>query len=183
MTETWKPIDFIDGIDADRYEISDHGRVRSWVNSRGNRREAPKVTASRINTRRYPIVTMHQKKVVFTKCVHRLVAMAFIPNPEGKPEVAHNDGSRDNNHVSNLRWATRKENEADKLKHGRDNRGENHGMRKLTETCVRKIRTRHAAGGVSQETLAKEFGVTPSNIGNIIRRRTWAHLSNTEASQ
>ena len=42
--------------------------------------------------------------------VHRLVASAFIPNPEGKPEVDHIDTVRTNNHVSNLRWTTRTEN-------------------------------------------------------------------------
>ncbi len=49
---------------------------------------------------------------------HRAIAEAFIPNPENKPDVAHWDGNGLNNEVTNLRWATEKENMADKKRHG-----------------------------------------------------------------
>lgn len=76
------------------------------------------------------------------KYVHRLVAEAFIPNPENKQEVNHIDCNKKNNCVENLEWCTRNQN----LKHSYDNglkrHGETHGMHKLTMCQVKDIRSK-----------------------------------------
>lgn len=59
------------------------------------------------NRKGYESITIRNKKYY----IHRLVAMAFIPNPDNKPEIDHIDGNPLNNHVDNLRWVTRQENE------------------------------------------------------------------------
>lgn len=73
-----------------------------------------------------------------------------------------------------LRWATRLENEADKIVHGTLSRGEKQGQAKLTEGDVRTIR--RLAGTCFQRDLAKRFGVARSQVGRIINGERWAWL-------
>lgn len=111
-----------------------------------------------------------------TTPVHLLVARTFIPNPEGLPEVAHNDGRRHHNHADNLRWATRKQNNDDRFEHGTVRRGDDHLQRKLAQCEVVDIRQRYASGGVLHRELAAEFGVSRECIGLICRHERWRHV-------
>lgn len=101
--------------------------------------------------------------------VHQLVTLAFHgPRPSPNHHAAHRDGDKTNNHWTNLRWATREENEADKLLHGTSNRGERNGMAKLTDTQVAEIKKR-IASGERQARLVEEYGVSAGAISNIYR--------------
>ena len=73
-----------------------------------------------------------------------------------------------------LRWATKSENEIDKLDHGKSNRGTRHGMSKLTEEDVRSIRA--AEGSMPQKAIAEKFGVSRATIGAIHSRQRWSWL-------
>lgn len=104
---------------------------------------------------------------------HRLVMAAFVgPPPSPDHDVAHWDGDKTNNHVSNLRYATRKENIADSIRLGRKGHGAKHPRAKLSEDDVRAIRARRSAGEL-QRQLAADFGVTQMIISKIERGLLW----------
>lgn len=103
--ETWKDIEGYEGL----YQVSNLGRVKS-LNYRHTGRE--QILEPYKNNREYLIVCLWKNGKRDQQLVHRLVAIAFIPNPEGKPEVDHinNDGPKTDCRAVNLRWVTSREN-------------------------------------------------------------------------
>ena len=110
MTEIWKDIEGFEGI----YQISNMGRVKSlerdYINQGRVCRRKEHILKSDKALKNRAMVTLYNGDIKARKLVHRLVAEAFIPNPENKPEVDHIDTDMWNNNVDNLRWVTRIEN-------------------------------------------------------------------------
>lgn len=111
-TEIWMDIKGFEGY----YQVSSHGRVKSFDRVvrrkhttslvRGVILKTPKNNGGYCNVKLY----RSGDKTFVSKKVHRLVADAFVENPNGKNVVNHIDGQKDNNHYSNLEWCTQKEN-------------------------------------------------------------------------
>src|ERR1700747_44240 len=79
--------------------------------------------------------------------------------------------------IEHLSEGTHADNVVDAIRKGRmDNRGEKHGMSKLTDAQAREIRDRYAAGGVSQEQLGREYGVAQATVSYVCRRLRWRHV-------
>lgn len=110
---------------------------------------------------------------------HRVICeLAHGPAPSPSHQVAHSCGHGFSGCVNptHLRWATQKENEADKALHGKQNRGERHGLARLTESIVREIR-QELRDGVPQLKIAGHFGISQTTIHRIKTRNTWGWLS------
>ncbi len=110
-TEVWKPIEGYEGL----YEVSNLGRVKSLEKlierpAGNNFIRSEFVMKTWAKDAGYPTVSLTKDKKRKLHMVHRLVAEAFIPNPDNKEEVNHKDYNKKNNNVSNLEWMTRKEN-------------------------------------------------------------------------
>ena len=107
---------------------------------------------------------------------HRVVAMAFIPNPLNLPEVNHKDGNKSNNCVENLEWCTSLENVRESWRMGlsKPQKGVAHGGAKLTESQVLEIRA--LEGKMTQKAIGLIYGVNHQAIYKILKRIRWGHI-------
>ena len=108
--EDWRDIPEYSGL----YQISSYGNVRSCTRTKWNGKKDILAKGRLLQPWEanggYKCVYLCRNGSKRLYKIHRLVAIVFIPNTESKPEVNHKDGNRGNNHVSNLEWCTKSEN-------------------------------------------------------------------------
>jgi hypothetical protein len=166
----WRPT-----LDSASYEVSDHGRVRRAAPGPGTM--PGKILNPSPDHHGYPSVWLMERGKRIPRKVHKLVADAFLgPKPSPLHEVAHWDNDRSNPRLSNLRWATKKENHADKLRHGTSNRGERHGLARLTADGIRQA-VANIANGSTIRNQAERLGVHRETLGKALRGESWAWLA------
>lgn len=120
----------------------------------------------------YEFVGLHADGICQYQMIHRVVATAFIPNPERFPEVNHKDGNKRLNHVENLEWCSRVQNASHAVSLGLIKSGAQHHNSKLTEEQVREIR---AASGSLKE-IGTRFGLCAQGILNIKRCKAYCNV-------
>jgi len=164
----WKDIE-----DFEDYQVSTLGEVR--------RLRKGKWVECKIATiwRGYLQVALQEgRKKQVVRRVHRLVAEAFIPNPNNLPIVLHLDDNPSNNNVDNLRWGTHMDNINDRDSKNRQARlkGEDNGSAKLTEKSVLAIRAANLSKRGDVTRLAIQYNVSQSRISLIRNRKSWKHI-------
>lgn len=155
------------------YAVSSLGRVMRSGGGAGTR--AGLVLKEQKDAHGYPMYALWINGKRHGKKAHALVALAFLgPMPTGM-EVAHNDGDRANPRLSNIRYATRKENHADKRRHGTHICGSKVPWSRLREGDVPVIRLMRASG-LTVQAIADKYNVHRETIGMLLRGKSWAWL-------
>lgn len=164
IIEQWVEIKNYEGL----YEVSNFGRVKSLPGKIRFRRveTSEHILKPRFDGKKYEYVSLFPQTKQKNFKIHRLIANAFIKNPENKPEVNHKDGNKSNNNVENLEWSTRLENVRHGIKTGLSNPWCN---KKLTQKQVNFIRS----SSLYQRELAKMFNVSRPAISLVKNYKTW----------
>ena len=171
MVELWK---VIEGYE-DSYEVSNLGRVRSLtrIDSLGRTRYGKVLKPCFDGKHKYLHVNLQGKSIN----IHRLVAKAFIENPNNYNEVNHKDEDKTNNCVTNLEWCDHKYNNnyGSKLN---STLGVKNPMCKLTEEDVITIRNEYKpySKTSSLKVLSNKYGISQSHLSHIINRSRWGWL-------
>lgn len=169
------------------YEVSNLGRVRSKerilphnIND-GNYVKKPKILKTQ-EKKGYEFVAICIDGVRKALPVHRLVAKAFLPNPENKPQVNHIDGNKLNNRLDNLEWATAKENVDHAVRTGLIKKGSRSHRAVLNEDIVREIKIKLNNGDTQISIvrwLEATYGIKVSRglIGRISNGTLWSQVT------
>lgn len=183
LDEIWKPVVGYEGL----YEVSSLGRVRSldrdsvFANKKTGvirRTHRGRLLTPVYDGRGlYKHVNLRKNGVAVSRNVHRLVAIAFVPNPNNLPEVNHIDEDKTNNAASNLEWC-------DHLYNNRygtkltASQGEKNAMNKFSEETVREMRMVFVPGDpeFGLMALSRKYGISPSHTCAILKRRRWGWL-------
>ena len=158
--EVWKSAPY-----CSDYHLSNFGRVKSFYKGKVT------ILKPKLSIGGYLGVQLSKNGKKQKFYTHRLVAQAFIPNPDNKPEVNHQDGHKMNCFVGNLEWATGSENIRHAFATGLAKDSEEHHLAKLTNEQVEYIRNN--PDGLTQYQLAAKFGTIQGVISAVRLGKTY----------
>lgn len=172
--EVWRPIPGYEGS----YEVSSEGRIRTidrtFITVSGAKQRKRSRLMELMPARGgYLRVCLYRDGVGQGAQVHRLVAAAFLSNPEGKPHVNHVNFVKTDNRLVNLEWVTQSENQQHSARHGRFNPILNpkRALKYSAETIAEfreRVRNGERAG-----TIRREYGISSAHADRIAKGTTW----------
>lgn len=165
----WKS--FMVGGRSDCFEVSNTGMIR--------RTSDDKLIRQYTNSSGYKTVWLHLPKVKnsYPMLVHRLVAEAFVPNPDAKPEVNHRTAIPTCNWYKNLEWVTSKENIRYMISLGHQIVGEAHPNSKFTEAQIREACKMLEDPSIKLRDIVANTGVSIRTLKHIRFNNGWSHIS------
>lgn len=173
MDEIWRDIKDYEGL----YQISNLGRVKSMAKFAGCSWRKEKILDPYVDKYKYCKRLLSNNGKHKVEPVHRLVANAFIPNPENKRTVNHKDGVKINNCVTNLEWNTHKENDAHARKIGLTI-GHKGIHTKLTDKQV--INILKLKGKKTLYKISLLYPVSTATISRIFNGLAYIHITNVK---
>lgn len=180
--EEWRDIKGYEG----KYQVSNFGFVKSlqrWDNFNNRVQKRERILKQNKNRKGYMKVKLYNEEGKKTLSVHRLVAIAFIENPENKEQINHIDGNKANNRLDNLEWCTNKENQIHARKCG------------LSDNCRKKgkkifqydLQNNFIREWENIKTASVSLGICSSGISNCCKgilksagRYKWSYADNDE---
>lgn len=168
MEEVWKDVKDFEGL----YQVSNLGNVKRLA---GKYALTERLISRNIDRYGYVKRVLCKDSKMFYFTEHRLVAIAFIENPNNKATVNHINGIKTDNKVENLDWNTNVENIQHAIDTGlKDQKGIKHHKCKLTEEQVLEIR--EIGFSKTRTYLSKKYGVCRNSIFGIITGKNWNHI-------
>jgi hypothetical protein len=169
--EKWKELKFDVDLPHGKYEVSNYGRVKSYAT-----RETGKIIKGSNVNGYQAIMVRFDKRITQSYYVHRLVAEMFVPKDhKDQHYVIHLDYDKGNNHFDNLRWASERELADHNNKNPRVLKKRVTGY-KLTESDVRVIKKMLKNKKTRVAQIARQFGVTHTQLTRIKNGVNWAHV-------
>lgn len=166
--ETWKNIENYGGD----YQISNFGKIKSFKNDK------VKIRKPYLDKDGYLQIVLSKNGISKWLKIHRLVAEAFIPNLENKPDVDHIFNNKFDNFAGNLRWVTKTENNRYAYETNRVKTGEDNYKAKLTNEqalwCKQVYKPRDKEFGAA--ALSRKFGVNVRTMCDIVRGKTYKKI-------
>ena len=146
-----------------KYKVFDDGTIRSYTSHSKGKEIRGKIS---VRTGYQMVLLYDQQSKRHCVNVHRLVAKAFIPNPNNLPQVNHKNGIKTDNRVENLEWSTPTEN----VLHCRDYVGSKVCKINLTQAEeIRELRKQ----GLSVREISEKYGIQKSQIYAICKNQRW----------